>query len=142
MKVLPMLPATNLRSFKPFSVCLNVYLPSMSQFLSIFSSIGFFSGCLIWYKTNHKMFDFLSKVWLTLLKRDVIILHLYLNFEFSDLIYMSKSIFGGLHLLYKWPKIAIESVKVNFFQIFKNYKVEHRKGYNFRKKNNFFKFSL
>ena len=39
------------------------------------------------------------------------------------------------------PKIAVESLKINFFRIFKNYKVEHRKGYNFCK-NNFFKFSL
>ena len=38
-------------------------------------------------------------------------------------------------------KIAVESLKINFFQIFKNYKVEHHKGYNFCK-NNFFKFSL
>ena len=38
-------------------------------------------------------------------------------------------------------KIAVESLKINFFRIFKNYKVEHHKGYNFCK-NNFFKFSL
>ena len=30
-----------------------------------------------------------------------------------------------------WPKIAVESLKIYFFQMFNNYKVEHHKGYYF-----------